>query len=151
MLDIQIKTVPKRLVRAEQSGDWWYNHDRIIGAVMEGVYPPDNELMIGIHEVIEAWLCRKLGITDEEVVKFDTMYEAERKTGKHKNSDEPGDDPRSPYRLPHMAATHVERAVGSALNVQWTEHERLVSLTEVDHPKTESPETSPSGWHQPPL
>jgi hypothetical protein len=126
MLDITIKTVPERLVRAEQSGDWWYNHDRIVAAVIEGTYPPDNELMIGIHELVEAWLCRKLGITDKAVVDFDTMYEDERKHGHHHDNDEPGDDPHAPYRLPHMAATHVERAVGSALDVIWREHERMI-------------------------
>jgi hypothetical protein len=138
-LDIKITTVPKHLIRAEQSGDWWFNNDFISAAVLEGFYPPDYELMIGIHEVIEAWLCRKLGITDEQVVKFDTMYEAERQAGKHQDNDEPGDDPRSPYRLAHMAATHVERAVGSALDVSWKEHERLLSLSAEDHQKKESP------------
>ena len=127
MLDIQIHTIPAHIVRADQSGDWSYGENVIRAYVVADTYPPESELMIGIHELIEAWLCRKHGVSEEAVVKFDEMYEDERKAGHHKDSDEPGDDPRSPYRLEHQAATHVERAVGAALNVTWREHEQLVT------------------------
>ena len=143
MLDIMLKTIPANLVRAEQSGDWSYGSVAILASVIEGTYPPDNELMIVIHEVVEAWLCRRAGITEAAVVKFDEMYEDERKAGHHTKDDEPGDDPRSPYRIQHQAATHVERAVGAALDVSWTEHERLVSGSEAAHPKTSSPDSQP--------
>lgn len=143
MLDIKITTQPVKLVRAEQSGDWWLWKDGMISAcVVENTYPPDSELMIAIHELIEAWLCRRNGVSEQAVVDFDLMFEEERRSGHHGNSDEPGDDPRSPYRNEHQAATHVERAVGSALGVSWQEHERLV---------TESAKTPGEAQHQLPL
>jgi len=148
MLNIEIKTAPGHLIRSDQSGDWRYTTKKILVSVVEDTYQPESELAIAIHELIEAWLCRRDGITDLEVVSFDDMYEDERKQGHHKESDEPGDDPRAPYREQHMAATYVERAVCSALDLSWLKHEQAVTDSAKAHPKNASP-SSPHPQSEP--
>lgn len=141
MLDIKIKTVPEASVRAEQSGDWWYDQKRqgrITVSVVGDTFCTESELAIAIHELVEAFLCRRDGVTEQEVVDFDTLYESERKQGRHHKDEEPGDDPRSPYRLQHAAAIHVERAVCLALDLMWKEHELALSATAGARPKRES-------------
>lgn len=148
-MKIIIQSVPPHLIRSNQSGDWSYTEDSILALVDEGL-PPESQVAIGIHEVIEAWRCREREITDREVCAFDDQYEAERKEGKHNPNDEPGDDPAAPYRGQHMDATHAERAVCHALGITWQEHERAVQQLEEDHPKIESPARSPSELSEPP-
>ena len=121
-----MKSQPPRLIRNKQSGDWWFNDDRIIAAADERL-PDAHQFLIGIHESIEAWRCRQLGITDKRVIDFDELYEKEREDGKHPDDSEPGDDPRSPYRIPHQDATHVERAACLALGIKWSDHEKVIN------------------------
>lgn len=122
---IIMASVPKELIRAEQSGDWSYGPDLIMAFVLEDCIP-ESQLAILIHELIEAFLCRKSGVSDKEVCAFDALYEKERQAGQHGENHEPGDDPRAPYREEHMAATHVERAVCLALGLTWEEHEKEI-------------------------
>ena len=137
-MNIILKSVPKRKIRSNQVGDWYYyGQDEIIAMVDEQL-SPDSQLAVLIHEAIEAWLCRKHGITDEMVCASDDQYEAEREEGKHKDDDEDGDDPRSPYRQEHMAASHVERAVCAAIGLNWREHGLLEPVKQVGPPQMES-------------
>jgi hypothetical protein len=141
-MNVRIHSVPQHLIRSNQVGDWWYNENDIAVHVLETM-SPDSQLAVAIHELIEAWECRRHGITDKDVTAFDDQYEAERKEGKHRHDDEPGDDPRSPYRREHAAATHVERAVCAAVNLTWTTHSLLESGLEAGHPRKESPASEP--------
>jgi hypothetical protein len=128
MLNATLKSVPEKLVRSEQAGDWTYGPDgQMIATVVEDRFSPESELLVAIHELVECFLCRRNGVTDHEVVEFDNMWVDELKHGHHSNHDEPGDDPRSPYREEHQAATHVERAACSALGLTWEDHCRVIS------------------------
>lgn len=125
-MTITIKSVPQNRIRADQAGDWWLFGDDIVVHTLE-TFSKDDQFRIAIHELVEAYLCRggdsRKGfyesVTEEQVCAFDYQYEAERKEGKHKEKDEPGDDPRSPYREQHSAATHVERATCHVLNIPY--------------------------------
>lgn len=121
MLDVKIQTAPRHLVRCDQLGDWHIN-GRILVRVLENTISEESELAVAIHELVEAFLCRRDGVTDEAVVEFDTMFEKEREAGYHSETDEDGDDFRAPYREQHMKATHVERAVCHALGITWEQH-----------------------------
>jgi hypothetical protein len=128
-----LASVPEQMIRADQAGDWTFRDNLITAYVARDRYPSDSEFAILIHELVEAYLCRKAGVTEQMVVEFDEMYEDERKNGHHKEDDEPGDDPRSPYRLQHMAATHVERAVCAALDLSWKAHCQSLLQKEGNH------------------
>jgi len=136
---IVIQSVPQSKIRADQSGDWWVHGTHQYTIHVLDTMLPESQLAVAIHELVEAYLCRKHGVTDGDVCAFDEHYEAERKEGKHKEDDEPGDDPRSPYRKEHAAATHVERAVCHAFELSWLSHEQSLLESGEDHPKTESP------------
>ena len=138
-MQIVIKSVPQNKIRADQSGDWWVSVGNQYTIHVLDTMLPESQLAVAIHELVEAYLCWKHGVTDGDVCAFDEHYEAERKEGKHKEDDEPGDDPRSPYRKEHAAATHVERAVCHAFELSWQQHEQSLLESVEDHPKTESP------------
>lgn len=148
---IRIRNAPQELIRNDQCGDWQIFDSHIEVSVLDTL-SPDSQLAIAIHELIEAWECRKRGLTDETVCRFDQKYEAERKEGKHKEYDEPGDDPLSPYREEHAAATHVERAVCAAIGLNWKEHCLLEPASEANCLKTQSPASGqPQSHPEPPL
>lgn len=126
-LDITIRTVPHEQVRCDQSGDWHVNNDgsvEVLVSDMNGSWR--SELAVAIHELIEAFLCREAGVSDDDVTKFDLAFELERANGKQTLRAEAGDDERSCYRVQHQAANFVERAVCSVLGIDWEEHEDLV-------------------------
>lgn len=122
---IILSSIPKKLLRCNQAGDWEYTKDIILVSVDDNL-PNDSQLAVAIHELIEAWNCRRDGVTDKQVCDFDHQYEKERAEGKHSETDEPGDDPHSPYRVQHQDATHVERAVCSAIGLGWREHNAVI-------------------------
>lgn len=122
-MEVQIQTVKPPLIRHEQVGDWTYSEARpsFVVSVSSEVKTDESKLAVAIHELIEAFLCRRNKIEDGTVCQFDKMFESERKAG-HWKDEEPGDDPRSPYREQHQRATHVERAVCHALEITWENH-----------------------------
>lgn len=121
-MNIVIHSVPQHRIRAEQAGDWWLFGPNAITIHVLDTLSPESQFAVAIHELVEAYLCRKDGVNDEDVSSFDYRYEAERKEGKHGPEDEPGDDPRSPYRKQHSAATFVERAICHAIGLTWDGH-----------------------------
>lgn len=116
-MNVVLRSAPQHRIRADQVGDWWcFGENQFTIHVLETL-SPEAQFAVAIHELVEAYLCRKDGVSDEVVSAFDEHYEAERKEGKHNEDDEPGDDSRSPYRKQHRAATFVERAVCHVLNI----------------------------------
>jgi len=87
----------------------------------------DFEFLVAFHEMIEACLCRKRGITDEQVTAFDAMYEKERARGLHGPDDEDGDDERAPYKYEHAFATLLEKMMAAQLGVDWKQYEAAIS------------------------
>lgn len=80
-----------------------------------------------VHEIIEQGLCREAGITHKEIDAFDKKFERERTKGKHKTDDEPGDDPRAPYRSQHLTATGIEKMLAAAMGVDWKAYDKAVN------------------------
>jgi hypothetical protein len=122
-----LETQPARMIRADQAGDWYFDTHGIITAVSAKLEDPRSELCVALHELIEAWLCREKGITDEEVTMFDYMFERERAEGKHGLTDEAGDDHRAPYHVQHRLATTLEIIAAAILGLPWEKHEANVN------------------------
>ena len=90
--------------------------------------------LVALHELIEYELCRMNGITDREVVEFDTNFEKERRARLHSFDAEPGNDPRAPYREEHGFASMIERMVAQKMGVSWPAYERaVVALSPSSH------------------
>lgn len=114
---------PHSLQRYATCGDWIISPAGIEIKVSQ-MGDADSEFLVALHELVEAYLCRKAGITDEAVMSFDIAFEEKRQPG---NTDEPGDDPAAPYNHEHRIATIVEMIVADAAGVDWKKHEANVN------------------------
>jgi hypothetical protein len=111
--------------RNAQCGDWEFDaKDLVVKSLPLGDWR--YELLIQVHELVEAALCKHRGITDEEVTDFDALFEEEREMGMHSKTAEDGDDPRAPYRQEHFTATNIERILAQELEVDWLQYEKAI-------------------------
>ncbi len=85
--------------------------------------PPDEALLVALHELVEVTLCKKRCITEAQVDAFDMAYEKNRTKGDHS---EPGDHPDAPYRKEHFFATNIERLMAAELGVDWETYENHI-------------------------
>ena len=118
---ISIITVPHNWQEYETVGNWKITKSgKIIIFISE--LSTDEEFLIAIHELIEAKLCLKKGIKEPDIAKFDKMFEKERLSGLHSKEDEPGNDPRAPYKNEHYFAESIEYRIADILGVKWSEY-----------------------------
>lgn len=126
-MKINVETIPHSCQRYETVGDWTFEPDGTLnvnvsemGNLPSNFHPgsEDSEFLVAIHEIVEAYLCKKAGITVEEVDKFDIGYQI---------NQEPGNDPDAPYHIQHLIATSIEMMLCAALNLSWSEHEKRVN------------------------
>lgn len=109
---VSIKTVEHARQRYPTCGDWQFLNGGIyvkVSALPDWRY----ELLVGIHEVVEAALCKHRGISEEAVTAFDVACE----------SDDPGAQAEAPYHKEHMFAERVERLIAEELGVDWHAYE----------------------------
>jgi hypothetical protein len=110
--------------RYETVGDWILHSDTGQFDILVSKMPiPDFVTLVQVHELIEAWLCFRRGITQEQVDAFDIEYERNRPEG---DESEPGDDPKAPYFREHQFATKIEKLFAEELGVDWAEYERAI-------------------------
>lgn len=119
-----IHTIPFSQMRYPTCGDWQVDPDESIEVLVAEMKDRDSEFLVALHELVEAYLCQKAGVTDDQVTSFDMKFEMDRPLG---NTDEPGDDPKAPYRQQHRTATLVEMIVADAAGVDWKKHEANVN------------------------
>lgn len=119
-----LDVIPFSHMRYATVGDWWLKGEGEFDITVAAMGDADSEFLVALHELVEAYLCRKAGITDEEVTAFDKAFEAKRQPG---NTDEPGDESDAPYRQQHRTATLVEMIVADAAGVDWKQHEKTVN------------------------
>jgi hypothetical protein len=119
-LKIVIETVDHQRYRT--AGDWQLKPDGLhifVSLMSDQRY----EFLLGMHEAIEAYLCRQAGISQAPVDRFDKTYERRRRPG---DDSEPGDDPNAPYHFAHVFATKVEHMLADQLGVSWSAYDREV-------------------------
>lgn len=73
----------------------------------------DYEFLIAVHELVEGYLCRRAGVTDEMVTQFDK---------ENLDSDEPGDLHYAPYHKQHRMATLIERELAEMMGIEWSDY-----------------------------
>ena len=94
-----------------------------INIVVSDMKNPDYEFLVAVHELIEAWLVRKRGISEERITEFDIAFE---KARPEDDLSEPGDEPDAPYQNEHCIATGVERILCAAMGIPWKEYDETV-------------------------
>ena len=130
-----ISTISHNKQRYPTVGDWHFrklteyiDHLDIYVSRMNNT---DYEFLVGIHELIEAYLCRKRGIKEEDVTKFDIYFEEHREENQKLFGDdfpiEPGNDSMAPYFLEHQFATKIEKLVAAELEIDWDEYDKTVN------------------------
>lgn len=123
-MNITIKTIRHGDQRYDTVGDWLFNRRTHLHVLVSRMGNRDYEFLVGLHEMIEAWLCQKRKIYEVAITAFDVAFEEKREPG---NTDEPGDDPQAPYRREHFFATSIERLMAAELGVDWAEYEKVVN------------------------
>lgn len=128
---IEITVVDHRSQRYPTVGDWQFGQTpgfkNVLFVKVSNMNNWKSELAVAVHEVVEALLCEEAGVKDDSVTQFDLDFEEERNAGKHGQEDEPGDDPRAPYRKQHLAATKVEEVLCDELGIRWIDHDANVN------------------------
>ena len=116
-----IEVIPHKYQRYDTAGDWKITDLPVqqgpafsvtVSAMSDWRY----ELLVGLHEMVEAALCKQRGVSGADVDRFDKAFEAKRLPG---NEDEPGDDPAAPYHREHVFATTLEKQMAAGLGVDW--------------------------------
>lgn len=126
-MKIVIETIPNDQQRYPTCGDWWFDDD---GALQIRVSDMQNwkfEFLVGIHEAIEAMLCKDQGVPEANITAFDEKFEKLREQFPGLIGDqEPGDMVSAPYFHEHQFATQIEKQIANALQVNWDEYNSFV-------------------------
>lgn len=132
-MKISIETIAHKDQRYDTIGDWFYRKDETL-CIKISEMNEDSELLVAIHELVEAYLCKKAGVTQEQVDEWDMPFKDF--TGNY----EPGDDPKAPYHRQHTLAMATERFLCALFDLKWDEHER--NCNAVQHNSTSQGEVS---------
>lgn len=124
IVKIIIETIPHSAQRYDTCGDWLFDEEGNLTIKVSDLDDWRYEALVGLHEAIEALLCRDRQINEEDVTNFDLEFESRRQEG---NIDEPGDDANAPYRKEHFFATSIERLLAAELNVDWPSYDAAVN------------------------
>jgi hypothetical protein len=123
MKPIHIESISYVHQRYETLGDY-YDDEKGTQIKVTDMGAEDYEFLIALHEMVEQYLCKNRGIREEDITKFDKMFEAERDAEKW-TTEEPGDDPRAPYKKEHFFSTNIERLMAEQLGVNWQIYEKF--------------------------
>lgn len=111
-MNIHMESQPKSTMRYGTWGDWYFDDDGnlIIKVVNDepGLPTEDHQFLVALHELVEVWLCRHRGVTQQMVDEFDFSYNG---------NGEPGDEPDAPYRREHRFAMLIEHLVAHELGL----------------------------------
>ena len=118
---IKIDSIPHKEHRYPTLGDYWEDANGNIQIRVSKELPNYYKFLIIIHELIEMYLCANDGVSFEDIDNFDIEFEKNRQPD---NNDEPGDDPRAPYKTQHRFAENIERLVADKLGVNWNEYNK---------------------------
>lgn len=120
-MKITIETIPHDQQRYPTAGDWLIDAAGNIAIRVSETGNWRYDAAIGIHEAVEALLCRDAGISQADVDAFDVGFEDNRQEF-GKPSHEPGDDSAAPYAREHCLATAVERLLIAAMELSWSDY-----------------------------
>ena len=129
-MNIHILTVPNEQIKERHGftgADWWFEGNGDLHVRVAAELEDWREAMaLAMHEAAEALMCRHLGVTVQQVDDYDEKFEREHPGDGTTNV---GDISDCPYRLPHNAATAVERVLTTVLDVPWQAYDdRLAAL-----------------------
>ena len=129
MRSIIIKVIPHKDQRYLTCGDWQRPYPDALTITVSDTGNDRSNMLVAIHELVEAVLCMAQGISPEMVDDWDTH-------GLGSQLNDPGDHPGAPYHWQHRAADIVERIVCKEFGMSWLLHETLIEDLCKDESKT---------------
>lgn len=117
---LEIVTIPHSEQRYPTCGDWQFNSEGTLHVTVSDTGDDRHAFLVGLHEAIEAMLCREHGVPSAVVDQFDLDF------GQPAGEDEPGNSSEAPYRKEHRFAENIERLVAQELGVDWFEYEKVL-------------------------
>jgi hypothetical protein len=121
-MEITQVTRPVKKMRYPSAGDYLYKLgvDRFNFIIAE-MKNPDYEFLVFVHELIEAYLCWKAKIKEEDITAFDVKFKADGKEG------EPGEDKNAPYFDAHAFASGIEMLCCNKLGIAWNDYDDAIN------------------------
>ncbi len=115
-MKLEIQFIPHAQHRFTTIGHWFVKNDVLTIQISQEICW-ENKVLTLLHELIEAAICIRQGITTEQCDAFDALFEAEYALGIWPKSVEAGFDPRCPYGKGHVWGTRFERLACWAVGV----------------------------------
>jgi hypothetical protein len=110
MPSVTVRVVPYSEMRYATSGDWQVGHDGALVVTVADLGDERFNLLVAAHEVTEALLARRAGVTEQQVDEWDLA---------HLDAEEPGEVAGCPYFTQHARASEVERLLAELMGVDW--------------------------------
>lgn len=123
---LTVEVIPHADQRYKTPGDWIVYPSGDISVFVSDLGNWKFHALMGVHELVEALICREMGVTQEMVDAFDQVFEVGRANGLHAPDAEPGASTDAPYRVAHFVAETVERILAVAIGADWAEYGRRV-------------------------
>ena len=130
-MKIMIEIIPHKNQRYDTAGDWqldidpadpdWPKGGELLTIRVSDTGDWKSNMLVAIHELAEAVLCKAHGVTGEQVDAWDM--------GPGRAMKEPGNDHRAPHFNEHSVAEYIEHALAREL-ISWPEHEKNLDKLE---------------------
>lgn len=123
-----IKTIPHAKQAYETVGNYFIDEEGVQQVLISNMGNEDYEFLVSIHELTELYLCKKRGILEEDITKFDKDFEFIRdKFPKTIGEHEPGHMTSAPYHKEHCFAEKIEKMIAEELGVNWELYDKTVT------------------------
>ena len=117
-MTIGIQVIPHQCQRYSTVGDWIGFRTDVLQINVSDTGSEDYNFLIALHEMVEAYLCKRAGITMEQVDAWDLT---------HLDSEDPGSLSDCPYREQHEFATFVEKNMCWEMQLDWGKYEDTIA------------------------
>lgn len=115
---LEAAVIPHSQQRYDTVGDWIEGHFGTPHRItVSACGNPDYEFLVLLHELVEFWLCRQRGITQESVDAWDQAFAG----------DDPGADPAAPYHREHTFACRIEELMAHEMGIELTEYDQALT------------------------
>jgi hypothetical protein len=117
-MKINIESIPHNQHRYDTIGDYWRDAAGTLQIRVSQCADSRDELLIALHELVEAILTEHRGIAEPDIKAFD---EAVPDDSPYAN--DPGHDPKAPYHREHVFAECIERLMAAELGRNWQDYD----------------------------
>ena len=124
---ISVEVISHKDQRYPTCGDWTIEPDGSVKVFVSDTGNDVDAFLVGIHEIVEAFLCRQHGVLEMDVNAFDIALDLS------DHDAEPGEHVKAPYHFEHAAAEIVERTVALQAGIRWKEYsDRVDALFDME-------------------